>query len=270
MKLRIASDLHLEWRVRPHENLDEAIPKALSVILPPDELDFESTLLLAGDITSYPAQRLAALRVLVPRFRHVFYIKGNHESYGGDISSWWTERELLRQTFGNKLTVSSVKNCEEYVNQGVRILGCTLWARFGVGSPVDEMRMGGMSDFALIKYGGVPLTPKNAAALHEVEAFALKQALERPRTEGEKIVVATHYLPSFALCNPKYGHTYDGAFASNQDELLSKPLAPDLWVHGHTHTAIDRFLGDTRVVCNPKGYPNEEYQGYKHHLFIDV
>ena len=34
-------------------------------------------------------------------------------------------------------------------------------------------------------------------------------------------------------------------------------LQPKLWVHGHTHVPCDYRLWDTRVVCNPKGYPEE-------------
>ena len=29
-----------------------------------------------------------------------------------------------------------------------------------------------------------------------------------------------------------------------------------LWVHGHTHDSFDyKVNGHTRVVCNPRGYP---------------
>ena len=32
-----------------------------------------------------------------------------------------------------------------------------------------------------------------------------------------------------------------------------------LWTHGHTHHAFDYVIGETRVVCNPRGY--EGYEG---------
>jgi hypothetical protein len=31
-----------------------------------------------------------------------------------------------------------------------------------------------------------------------------------------------------------------------------------LWTHGHTHELFDYMIGDTRVVCNPRGYINYE------------
>jgi hypothetical protein len=31
------------------------------------------------------------------------------------------------------------------------------------------------------------------------------------------------------------------------------------FVNGHTHDFIDTVVGNTRVVCNPLGYPNERF-----------
>jgi len=30
-----------------------------------------------------------------------------------------------------------------------------------------------------------------------------------------------------------------------------------LLLHGHVHRSLDYTIGNTRVVCNPKGYANE-------------
>jgi hypothetical protein len=30
-----------------------------------------------------------------------------------------------------------------------------------------------------------------------------------------------------------------------------------LWIHGHTHDSFDYAVAGTRVICNPKGYRNE-------------
>jgi hypothetical protein len=29
---------------------------------------------------------------------------------------------------------------------------------------------------------------------------------------------------------------------------------PALWIHGHTHSSVDTYVGGTRIVCNPRGY----------------
>jgi Icc-related predicted phosphoesterase len=46
-------------------------------------------------------------------------------------------------------------------------------------------------------------------------------------------------------------------FASSLDEFVVSSGA-HLWIHGHTHDSFDYCIGNTRVVCNPGGYPGVE------------
>ncbi len=46
-------------------------------------------------------------------------------------------------------------------------------------------------------------------------------------------------------------------FITPEVQPLILDKQPRLWVHGHTHTAFDYFIGKTRVVCEPMGYPGE-------------
>jgi hypothetical protein len=39
------------------------------------------------------------------------------------------------------------------------------------------------------------------------------------------------------------------------DDLIGQV---DLWVHGHTHNAVDYQVGQGRVVSNPRGYVGRE------------
>ena len=44
-----------------------------------------------------------------------------------------------------------------------------------------------------------------------------------------------------------------------------------LWIHGHVHNNFDYMIGDTRVICNPRGY--EMYQEnfeFKPDLEVDI
>jgi Icc-related predicted phosphoesterase len=62
------------------------------------------------------------------------------------------------------------------------------------------------------------------------------------------------------------------AFASNLEDLILRHQ-PELWVHGHIHHVRDYPIGDTRVVCNPRGYLAagwSERTGFVEDLVIDV
>ena len=47
------------------------------------------------------------------------------------------------------------------------------------------------------------------------------------------------------------------ALPTPQTSGLIEERQPALWVHGHTHDSCDYRVGNTRVICNPRGYENE-------------
>lgn len=56
------------------------------------------------------------------------------------------------------------------------------------------------------------------------------------------------------MINCAYYSTHIGAWLAYSSTAANVKL----WVHGHMHNASDYVIGDTRVVCNPKGYPGEK------------
>jgi hypothetical protein len=49
----------------------------------------------------------------------------------------------------------------------------------------------------------------------------------------------------------------NGGYASNLSEFILDHPRIKAWTHGHMHQQFDYMVGDTRVVCNPRGYPGE-------------
>ena len=60
----------------------------------------------------------------------------------------------------------------------------------------------------------------------------------------------------------------DASFASNLENLMLRGNI-NLWIHGHTHRAQDYYIGATRVLCNPRGYPEED-SGWNPALVVEV
>jgi hypothetical protein len=79
---------------------------------------------------------------------------------------------------------------------------------------------------------------------------------ELTMANGADVVVVTHHAPS-KLSVPQCFHDdlLSAAFASHLDEFIESS-AIDLWIHGHIHESRDYEIGDTRIVCNPRGYPD--------------
>jgi Icc-related predicted phosphoesterase len=85
----------------------------------------------------------------------------------------------------------------------------------------------------------------------------IESQLKKLKKDQRRIVV-THHTPSFRSCHPRWeGDPMNHCFHSNLHQLMSEDWAPEIWIHGHTHDACEYVQGNTRVICNPKGYPNE-------------
>jgi Icc-related predicted phosphoesterase len=48
----------------------------------------------------------------------------------------------------------------------------------------------------------------------------------------------------------------NGAYASDLSELILD-TQPAVWFHGHVHNSFDYLVGDTIVLCNPRGYVDQ-------------
>lgn len=84
-------------------------------------------------------------------------------------------------------------------------------------------------------------------------------------------VVVTHHLPHPRSIAQQYARSSLNRFFVAQDaaELVERSGA-QLWVHGHTHATCDYIVGETRVICNPRGYPNESRSGFELGCVVEV
>ena len=81
-------------------------------------------------------------------------------------------------------------------------------------------------------------------------------------------VIVTHHAPSLRSISPVFDQDLlNAAFASALDEMVAASEVP-LWVHGHTHHCVDYRIGNTRVVSNQRGYPQEAVPGFNPRLVL--
>jgi hypothetical protein len=140
---------------------------------------------------------------------------------------------------------------------GVRFLGSTLWTDYALfGNPVSGMLHARrwLNDHRVIYPTEIadPLAPEKALRWHMQSRFWLTEALRSP-FDGPTVVV-THHLPHPLSVHARFAtDPLTPAFCSDLSDLVENS-GTALWVHGHTHTSCDYVAGNTRVVCNPKGY----------------
>lgn len=240
MKIQVKSDLHKETRPGQYRLTDKT---RKSLVNPEADL-----LILAGDITDF-RERFALHHELLRLGRPVLYIPGNHEYYRADNVSMVMPE--LRAMYGG----TNVKVMDrDYVILGDYVfIGATFWT--DLTNPLDrQVAQGFLNDFR------VPgLSTDWYCDQHLLSLGWLKGALAR--FFGKKVVVITHHCPSPLSVHPRFkGDAANCCFVTDQSSLMMQEGAPLLWIHGHTHDSFDYRLGNTRVVCNPKGYPGERAQ----------
>jgi len=238
MRIHVLSDLHLECYEQPSE-------------LPTVAADL---VVLAGDIHR-AAEGMAWAATQFPA-QPVIYVPGNHEYYGGSMAERRQQLVEAAQQHGILLLDNDVR-----VLDGVRFLGCTLWADFALyeqcgQAPAEAMQLAAqrVPDFRLISCDEAQsFSPAQAQALHRETVRWLETELSQPFA-GPTVVIS-HHAPLAACIPEQYrGDPLSPAFASGLDHLMGQA---ELWIHGHVHEPVDIDCNGTRVVANPGGYPGE-------------
>lgn len=248
MKLRILSDLHTE--ICPYEV--ESLPT-----------DSDTVLILAGDCGLYKhAEYANFVQGLADRFRIILLVAGNHEWYSGRMP---TEQKKF-ETRVDRPNVWILQNSTAEID-GVLFIGGTLWTSFQNGNPLIMMDSeNSMNDYKKIrvsKNGYRKLRALDVLDEHMTTRNFIFDTLEAERDNFDTVVVVTHHAPSYQSISPAFkGDSLNAAYVNNYDYWVEN-ARPSLWFHGHVHSSHDYMIGETRVICNPRGYAQANHNGVK-------
>lgn len=260
MKFALASDLHLSFGGCYFENTEGA-----------------ETLILAGDI--YEVSELKhldqfswvymSLKSICANFKNVLWILGNHEHYGSKLSL--TAKTLKKWLEDHKEDFSNVTvlDNESVHYDDVSVHGTTLWTNIDKGNPVAVSEVSRrMNDYNFIeKEFGV-----NIRAFNTIEEFTKSMKfLDSAIIKFHKNVVVTHHHPTNLGLDPRYGNDIlSFGYHSDLSEFILDRPEIKAWCSGHIHRKTDVTIGDTRIMCNPRGYRHESIARTFTPLFFDV
>lgn len=260
MKIRPLSDLHIEFSPFKIAPMGEDI------------------LILAGDICNYteamPQLKIMARQLDIP----ILVIAGNHEYYRNQIENSYTWESLPQDMrnaadFSDRIEKGRVTFLEDSVviYGGIRIIGATLWTDmllYGDDPLVKLLVKKALNDYYLIqsKYNHL-LQIDQVIERHKISRKFIQDTLAQ-KFDG-KTVVVTHHSPSWLSVAPQYRNDKVSAGFASRLEYLIQEGNPTLWIHGHTHISFDYQLYDTRIVCNPRGY-NDENPNFNPNLLVEI
>lgn len=295
MKIAVCSDVHLEFGPLTLENPGDVDVLILSgdILVERDLDEWNDAQVESGFARHRSTMYHTFFQECSQRFKHVIYIAGNHEHYHGDFKFTLSE---LKKKFAYLKNVH-VLDKEVVTIDGIKFVGSTLWTNMNNRDPLTLHAIGSMmNDFRIIKnsdryvYRNVPVyaynedgsvklddkgyqmqigmkkkeevskfSPEDAVVENEKCFDFIKHVVSEAK-EGEKIVVVGHHTPSQQSCHPRYAHDQlmNGGYHNSYEEYIMDHPQIVLWTHGHTHERYDYMIGDTRIICNPRGYVGHE------------
>jgi 3',5'-cyclic AMP phosphodiesterase CpdA len=265
MKLAICSDLHLEF---------------VDIILKNDQS--ADILILGGDICvaqDITPRVMEFFQRVSMEFPQTLYVMGNHEHYGGN----YPRTGEIIQDMLLSLNIQNIHLLDRstFTLDNMLFIGGTLWTDFNRRDPTTIQA----ASTIMNDYRGVKNTDDKTSwkflphhALHEHEDMLnyVRLVLANRRAgdnHGRNVVVVGHHAPSFQSIALQYQRDkiMNGCFASDLSEFILDHPEIVLWTHGHTHDEFDYQIGDTRVVCNPRGYHGYEARANNFEIkYIDL
>lgn len=254
MKIALASDVHLEFGPISLENNEKA-----------------DVLILSGDIcvaTKFGKTSSSFFKECSERFSKVLYVMGNHEHYDGDFQL--TEK-ILREELEDYKNIHLLENESIEIGEYV-FVGATLWTDMNKNDPITLHHVKRrMNDFVTVRNGhGFVLSPEFVYNEHCKTMEYFRNVVS---DNTKKYVIVGHHAPSKQSIKPRYRGDFltNGAYSSDLSEFILDHPQIKLWTHGHTHDIFDYKIGETRVLCNPRGYANyEKCADYFELLFTEI
>jgi hypothetical protein len=207
------------------------------------------------------------------QFPHVIYIMGNHEFYNG---KFYAGIDYMRDEVAKFPNVYMLEQDTKIIDDVV-FVGGTLWTNMNKRDPLTMHAIEGMmNDFRIIRNdyrSYAPMSALDVAIRHDKTLQYIKLVLDQ--NKDKKCVVVGHHSPSFQSVHPSYAHEtlMNGGYHSDLSEFILDHPQIKLWTHGHTHYPFDYMLGETRIVCNPRGYENDGYSedtGWNPNILLEI
>ena len=278
-KIALASDLHLEFETITLPNTENAKVLILSgdICVAHSLHDHPIDKPVPEDAMKPGSNQGAAVKYreffhhVSQEYDHVIYIAGNHEFYHGrfpDVYDW------LREEIKNYENIHFL-NRDSVEIDDVTFVGGTLWTDMNRKDPSTlQIIEGALNDFRIVRnsqHNYRKFLPIDTVYDHEKTLEYIKQVVDTD--SAKKYVVVGHHAPTALSIHEKYKKDYwiNGGYHSDLSEFILDRPQIVLWTHGHMHDPFDYMMGETRIVCNPRGYKGHDPHADHFQLkFLDI
>ena len=295
-KIAFISDLHVDFYVPAGSNGYKLEKRMNDYIDNHLKLQNADILVFAGDNSHYPQQNATLLKLIANKkiYKKIFITFGNHDLYlisnnqKNQFKYSWEKvlfaKKLYSEIEGVEFLDGNVVDVD-----GFKIGGTGMWYDFSYGidkhnhteREMHELWNRFSNDANLIFGRDAPNTVTEKFDFHydsyggrKREIHASFNPLNFFKQEKEKMEKIIHEVDVFVShvgptippnLLPKYDRPEMGFYFFDGGEYLLAENSPKLWIFGHVHTRCNYKIGNTRLVCNPLGYKD---QNLKHQTAV--
>lgn len=173
------------------------------------------------------------------KFERVYFVPGNHDYDSGPLfeSKKYNKYSPIIEYFCNKhKNIYCLDNKTVDIDDTYTLAGSTLWSR-----PVLDWSKHNYFD----KY-------HRHLKEHENSVRWIQDVIAK--TDGDKkLIIATHFVPSYALIENKYrtgGKTRSSWFYTELEFMINMPV--HAWICGHTHSRLSMYINN--IYCGVNAY----------------
>ena len=247
-KAYLISDLHIDHYLGSDPSV-ESIKKFLSPHLCPADM-----ISVAGDISNHIKSTVKTLRALSEMYSRVVWTIGNHDMVAHNGENSFDKIHRLTHATGEISNVTYMNGTvDQYSNS---LIGGSM----------------GYCDFSYSeKHFGVSkelMTHKWFTSWFDGRFWNIgdRQPLDVWADEYDKLnacvdagcnFMVSHFGPAAVKVDSRFHNALTGFFYFDGLNLLQKMPVGSVWHFGHTHDYFIEEVGNTRVMCNPFGYPDE-------------
>jgi hypothetical protein len=264
LNIQVASNLYLDKLYSLHQICKKKICEILKPSAP--------YLALTGNICHFcdePFTRKVFL-VLSSCFQKIIFVPGKREYECGNRHRKYTVEMLLEKA--KKIAQQTnviVLDRETIFLDGIIIIGATLWShtpmvhKFFIEKTIYKKQniFFGISE---------KISVKKINLLYNDATNFIKEELQKAKQNNHRCIVLTHHAPTLRNTFDPHmeGSIQTLAFASNLENLMGFPV--HVWVFGHTVWCCDRFIQNSRLVNNSRGYSKKIDKMYKNNFVIGI
>lgn len=238
MRVWTTSDLHIDYK----ENRQW--------LLELSDLDFtDDCLIIAGDITPDMRAMQAFFHALVPKFKKVLFVPGNHDLwlYKNDATN---SLEKFHQVL--QLATDEGVQTTPFQSKALSIVPLFSWYDFSFGKPNDTVKRA-WQDFKRCRW---------EASLEAVTNHFLSLNEAHLQQQSREVISFSHFIPDASLIPdrvPDIVKALLAVFGSTKikDQLLQ--LRPTMHIYGHSHLNRSVLKDGIWYLNNALGYPHENH-----------